>query len=306
MMSMPKNITTSFDNETAHQLVSICPDPVIGVDRSGIITHFNPAAAKLLGYKREDIIERLNIIELYGSRETGRQIKKYIYSNHWGPHGVIEGYEASLLAADGQLIPIRLSATLLLEAEQEIGSLGFFHDMSETKAMEARLRHLSITDDLSGLYNRRHLNTTLIDEVNRSRRYQRPLSLVCIDMDRFKSVNDQLGHQQGDRVIATTAANLKLALRSSDMAFRYGGDEFIALLPETQLSEASRLAERIGQSGEMLINDGSSDGVGIAVSLSIGVVEFDNLEDVETLLSRADQAMYQAKRAGGNRVVTGD
>jgi len=128
--------------------------------------------------------------------------------------------------------------------------------------------------------------------------------LVCIDIDRFKEVNDQLGHQQGDRLIATTASNLSLALRSTDMAFRYGGDEFIALLPETQLSEARRLAERIGQAGKVLIQDGQS--VDVEVKLSIGVVEFDNQEDAETLLSRADQAMYQAKRAGGNRVVTVD
>jgi len=128
--------------------------------------------------------------------------------------------------------------------------------------------------------------------------------LVCIDIDRFKEVNDQLGHQQGDRLIATTASNLSLALRSTDMAFRYGGDEFIALLPETQLSEASRLAERIGQACKVLIHDGQSVDVGVEVKLSIGVVEFDNQEDAETLLSRTDQAMYQAKRAGGNRVVT--
>jgi len=121
MTNMPEKRTTSFDKKTVHQLVSICPDPVIGIDRSGTINHFNPAAAKLLGYKREDIIEQLNIIELYGSRDIGRRIKNYIYSSHWGRPGVIEGYEVSLLAADGQLIPLRLSATLLLEAEQEIG-----------------------------------------------------------------------------------------------------------------------------------------------------------------------------------------
>jgi len=302
---MPNKITPSFDNETVDKLVSICPDPVIGVDRSGTINHFNPAAAKLLGYRREDIIGRLNIIELYGSREIAQQVKKYLYSDQWGPRGKIEAYEAALLDANGQLIPIRLSATLLLEDEQEIGSLGFFHDMSVSKAMEARLRQLSITDDLSGLYNRRHLNTTLLDEMSRSRRYQRPLSLVCIDMDRFKEVNDQLGHQQGDRVIATTATNLRLALRSADIAFRYGGDEFVVLLPETKLSEASLLAERIGQAGKMLMDDGQSDEVDLEVTLSIGVVEFDNQEDIKALLSRGDQAMYQAKRAGGNRVVTG-
>jgi len=302
---MPNKISPSFDNETVDKLVSICPDPVIGVDRSGIINHFNPAAAKLLGYRREDIIGRLNIIELYGTREIAQQVKKYLYSDQWGPQGKIEAYEAALLDSNGQLIPIRLSATLLLEAEQEIGSLGFFHDMSVSKAMEARLRQLSITDDLSGLYNRRHLNTTLLDEMSRSRRYQRPLSLVCIDMDRFKDVNDQLGHQQGDRVIATTATNLRLALRSADIAFRYGGDEFVVLLPETKLSEASLLAERIGQAGKMLMDDGQSDEVDLEVTLSIGVVEFDNQEDIKELLSRGDQAMYQAKRAGGNRVSTG-
>jgi len=140
--------------------------------------------------------------------------------------------------------------------------------------------------------------------MDRSRRYQHPLSVVYIDIDRFKDVNDQLGHQQGDRVIATTAANLSLSLRSTDMAFRYGGDELIALLPETQLSEAGRLAERIAQACKVSIQSGQSVDVDLEVKLSIGVVEYDNQEDAETLLSRADQAMYQAKHAGGNRVVT--
>lgn len=301
-MSNSHNQELGFDSRSLHTLASICPDPVISVNRDGLINHFNRAAANLLGYEVEAVTAKLNIVEFYGSHQTASAVKKMIHSDQWGSCGQIEGYETSLIAADGRIVPIRLSAAILREQGKEVGSVGFFHDMSSAKAMEAKLLQLSITDDLSGLYNRRHFNSSLIDETARSLRYNRPLSLICIDMDHFKHVNDRLGHQQGDRVINAIASALRCTLRSTDMAFRYGGDEFVALLPEAGLAEASALAERIGSSAKMRVTDSKDSSVAVDVTLSIGVAEFDGRENAQTLLKRADNAMYKAKRAGGNGI----
>lgn len=296
------NLAPELGGKSLHNLVSICPDPIIGVDCTGMINVFNLAAANLLGYSPEDVIAQLHITELYGSREVGRAIKRMIYSDQCGAHGQIEGYEASVLTSNGLLISIRLSATILLEQGKEIGSVGFFHDQSGAKAMEARLRQLSITDDLSGLYNRRYFNTILADEMARSSRYNRPLSLIYIDMDHFKEVNDLMGHQEGDRAIKTLAAALHSTLRGTDLAFRYGGDEFVALLPEAQLEEASVLAERIRSSAAVRITSQEDSSMTVYVTLSIGVAEYDMKEETLEFLKRADKAMYEAKHAGGNRI----
>lgn len=289
---------TEITAKGLQNLVSICPDPVIGVSRDGTINHFNGSASRLLGYPHDKVVGLVNIASLYGSRETGRAIKRAIHGEDWGGRGKVEGYETCLVTSDGRQLPIRLSATLLLDNDEEIGSIGFFHDMSAAKAMESRLRQLSITDDLSGLYNVRHFNITLEDELIRSRRYGRPLSLMCLDMDNFKQVNDLMGHQEGDKVISSTASTLRNALRSADLAFRYGGDEFMVLLPETQMGEAVALGERIRRATCKCIT--GTDSLCVDLSVSIGVAEYDMQEDADALMRRADQAMYSAKRCGGN------
>ncbi len=172
--------------------------------------------------------------------------------------------------------------------------------------MEGRLRELSITDSLSGLFNQRYFYSILAGEMVGSRKKQHPLSLICFDIDNFKCCNDKLGHLEGDNVIRMVGQILRDTLRHKDMAFRYGGDEFMILLPETDLSNACFSAERIRKAFNSHWSFGSvcdENTFSEQVTLSLGVAQFNHEEVTDTFIKRADLAMYEAKRAGGNQTV---
>ena len=160
------------------------------------------------------------------------------------------------------------------------------------------LERLSVTDGLTGLFNRRHLIDALTDEVRRARRLKHPLALLMADVDRFKDFNDTFGHQAGDQVLTKVADVLRDSVREIDCAARYGGEEFVVLLPETGAAGAADVAERIRS---RLAQESFSGG---AITLSIGVAEFpEHGENPETLIAGADAALYRAKREGRDRVI---
>ncbi|MCO4756437.1 MAG: GGDEF domain-containing protein [Oceanospirillaceae bacterium] len=285
-------------------LVNLCPDPIIGVDAKGLINLFNAAAQRLLGYSSEDVVGRLHISEIYTSLDHAKEIKRLIQSDDFGERGFVEGYETVLKSALGQEIPIRLSASLLEERDGG-GSVGFFHDLSERKRLEEKLKKQSITDELTGLYNQRHFYGVLSVEMDRAERYQSPLSLICVDLDNLKQVNDQLGHLEGDRILRDVSRALQECSRSVDACFRYGGDEFMILAPQTDCIESAQLAERIRMRFNEICRYSADLGntVVINASLSLGVTDTLALEDVDHFIQRADLAMYEAKNAGGNRTM---
>lgn len=184
--------------------------------------------------------------------------------------------------------------------------MGFFHDLTFRKQMEARLRELSITDSLSGLFNQRYFYSILTEEMLRSRENQCPLSLICFDIDNFKCCNDRLGHLEGDNIIRMVGHILRDTLRHKDTAFRYGGDEFMVLLPGTDLNNARFLAERIRKAFNSQCSFCSvwdKDTFSEQVTLSLGVAQFNPEEVTDTFVKRADLAMYEAKRASGDQTV---
>ncbi len=165
-----------------------------------------------------------------------------------------------------------------------------------------QLEALSVTDDLTGLFNHRAMQQRLKDEFLRAQRYNDPLSVLMIDIDHFKAVNDAHGHLFGDRVLVDLAGVLKAAVRETDFVARYGGEEFLVILPQTHFSGCLPVAERIWRNvGAHRFTDGKLDA---ALTVSIGVAFFPskNVVSVERLLENADQALYQAKREGRNRI----
>jgi diguanylate cyclase (GGDEF)-like protein len=162
---------------------------------------------------------------------------------------------------------------------------------------------ISITDPLTGLLNRRYLEERLTEELNRSKRYNYSMSCLMIDIDDFKNYNDQNGHQAGDVALKITAHALKATLRSADVACRYGGEEFCILLPQTSLSEAGVIAERMRQRvAETDYPYGKSQPLG-TVSISIGISTFaTHIDTAETVIAAADRALYKAKHLGKNRI----
>ena len=174
-----------------------------------------------------------------------------------------------------------------------------FNDMvARLRDSRKELERLSVTDDLTGLYNRRYLMDTLANELRRSRRLDHPCALLMADVDHFKEYNDTYGHLAGDDALLRIAAVLREATRDVDCAARYGGEEFVVLMPETKAPGAIEAAERIRT---RLATD---ERVGGKLSVSIGVAQFpDDGAAPEALLARADAALYRAKREGRDRVL---
>ena len=172
--------------------------------------------------------------------------------------------------------------------------------MDNAKLFE-RMQKMAITDSLTGLFNRRYFYMILNNEIERARRYASDLSLVMMDIDLFKRVNDKFGHLAGDHVLHEVAEICMPILRQSDVMFRYGGEEFMILLPETTKEEAAKVAERIRQSiAETDFN--TRNGI-IKITASIGVTEYSpDFSAANTFIESADKALYRAKEMGRNKV----
>jgi diguanylate cyclase (GGDEF)-like protein len=166
------------------------------------------------------------------------------------------------------------------------------------------LLQLSNTDPLTGLHNRRYLMDTLAREVERSCRTDIPLSLVMIDIDHFKRVNDTYGHQVGDAVLVAVAALLQGQLRPYDTAARFGGEEFVQVLPSTELAAAGAVAERLRKLTANLsfAKEGAAD-LELTISAGVAIVSPGSIVNADDLIRQADTALYRAKQDGRNRVV---
>ncbi len=172
---------------------------------------------------------------------------------------------------------------------------------------EKKIAELAITDELTKVYNRRFLHERLAEEVERGKRYNRPLSCIMMDIDYFKSVNDRHGHDAGDLVLRTVAHAMNDTCRATDCLARYGGEEFVQVLPETPLAEARSVAEKI----RVLISEidiAAANDDHLSVTASFGVASFSPEElkavrGIEDILKAADEALYDAKRNGRNQVA---
>ena len=172
---------------------------------------------------------------------------------------------------------------------------------NKLKKSEKKYKELSITDDLTQLYNSRYFYSKLEEDINRSVRYKHPLSLLLIDIDNFKMLNDTYGHLKGDKVLAMTGKVIKACLRRTDSAYRYGGEEFMVILPGIGLEAAVNAAERIRkQIGAQEFSINTNETVNITVSA--GACQFEPEEKMKAFVKRVDSAMYVAKQEGKNRV----
>ncbi|MDH5436651.1 MAG: GGDEF domain-containing protein [Gammaproteobacteria bacterium] len=166
--------------------------------------------------------------------------------------------------------------------------------------MYKQARDASMKDPLTGAMNRSSLDQTVRREIDLARRHGKPLSLMVIDIDKFKKINDTYGHSVGDRVIQGTVNCIQKTIRSSDILFRYGGEEFVVLLNGAAKKGATMLAERIRESIEQ--GECTAEGNKIKTSVSIGIAILDIDDEPESLFSHADKALYSAKNAGRNCV----
>jgi len=173
----------------------------------------------------------------------------------------------------------------------------------ERALMLARLQDLAITDGLTKLYNSRYFYKQLDSEVNRAKRYNHPLTLLFMDIDYFKRYNDTYGHLEGDKVLFSIGKIIKSCLRKMDTAYRYGGEEFTVILPETNRGEVMTVAKRIKDAMENEKFSPQSE-KSISITISIGATEYCPDERISTLVQRADKAMYLSKQRGRNQIST--
>ena len=185
-----------------------------------------------------------------------------------------------------------LSAAFYGRSRQAIAAL---------RASEQRFKEMSITDELTGLYNSRHFFDRLKAEIQRTDRYRHSLTLLMLDLDNFKQYNDAFGHLAGDRVLAETGNIIRKSIRSTDSAYRYGGEEFAVILPESGGRESLYFAERIRKSFENEALFAHKED-GLRVTVSIGVAQYIPGEEMSAFIKRADKNMYAAKNAGKNRI----
>ena len=420
---------TRKKSEFLDNILKNSPEGIIGNDTEGNIFLFNEAAEKIFGYKAAEAIGKIRASALYPPGGA-REVKEFIYAEGFGGRGRLQDFETKLLTSAGKLVPIRLSCELLHENGREIGTIGFFHDISDRLALQNHLAeseekfrtlfetandailsidgdglilmanraandifeypareiaglnvrrllgsgqegtwevlaryasrtesgkyveasavsrsgrkipfHVSVSESLSGgkrsytaimrdvsqikayeedlqvlantdsltrLFNRRQLYPIMQKEVDRAARKKIPFSVLLIDIDHFKKFNDTYGHAGGDLLLAGFADKMRSALRQMDSAFRFGGEEFVVLLPETAGRDAMVPAERfrrlIADSGFPMPPDGRP----VSVTVSVGVAAYRDGDTLDDVIRHADLAMYAAKRGGRNLVVDYD
>ena len=296
-------------------------DVVWQLDNRLGITYINAADEKLRGFQREEVLGR-SVLELF--TPEGRAIVLDVL-RQWTaqPHGPLR-FEAPQLRKDGSQVWVEVSSTPIVNALGVVtGSNGITRDITERRRqqvtleeshlqlerklaevteLQTRLREQALRDPLTGVYNRRYLDETLPRELSRAKREGYPLAVIMLDLDHFKHINDTYGHPAGDDVIVALAGIISAHTRKSDVICRYGGEEFLAVLPRMTLAQAEERAQRWRLA--MMGTEVRHGEFVMTATLSAGVAAFpESGAEVDQLLLHADSALYQAKNEGRNRVV---
>ncbi|HNM95086.1 MAG TPA: GGDEF domain-containing protein, partial [Mycobacterium sp.] len=199
---------------------------------------------------------------------------------------------------DGSIMTGELQVIPHVDADGRVVQiLGVTRDVSERRQFEAELRRLAVTDEVTGLWNRRHGEELLAAELADARAAGRPMALLMLDIDHFKSINDRHGHQGGDDALVEVSRRLRDSLPGTDMVSRWGGDEFVVLLRDCRIDEGLTVADKI----RGRIADTAFESFGL-MTVSVGAAELQPGDDLDAWLARADEALYKAKRSGRNAV----
>lgn len=288
--------------EEIEDLYKHAPCAYHSLDENGLVVRMNDTELEWLGYSREEIIGKMNFSDLLtpASQQTFRE-----NFPRFKETGYEHDLEFELKRKDGTLLPILLSATAIRDASgQFIMSRSTLFDLTERKKLEHKLERQARIDMLTGLNNRRHFFELAEQQLARARRHGRPLSLLMMDLDNFKAVNDTYGHHVGDTALQKLSEVSVYTLRAIDILGRLGGEEFAALLPETTGEQALELAERLRLAVENAVMK-LENGALFHFTVSIGVSSFESMDArIDIMLKRADAALYKAKNAGRNRVFS--
>jgi diguanylate cyclase (GGDEF)-like protein/PAS domain S-box-containing protein len=272
----------------------------------GKMVDVNEGFVSLTGYDRGEVLGKrtmdLGIWENEEDRTT--------FVDTLSRKGKVNGMEFRFRKKDGGVLTGLLSAEIIL-VDGEKNILASIADITERKNAEEalresenRYRELSIIDDLTKLYNSRQFYDRLKIEIDRANRYGQPLTLLLLDLDDFKTFNDNYGHVEGDRVLSRLGHVVKSCLRQTDSAYRYGGEEFTVLLPMTTGRDGIVIAERIRTEFKKE-RFSTAPGQEVSLTVSIGIAQYTPQEEMKAFVHRVDQLMYQGKKNGKDRVCCG-
>ncbi len=296
LITLDENKHIARDNQ---MIVSTAGEGILRADPDGIVTYVNPAACEMLGYGTRELIGRNGHSLTHHSRANGTPYPAEdcpIRAVLSGDSPVRVGDEV-FWRSDGTSFPVDYTAAPIRQDGQAIGVVVVFDDVTAQRTAEDRLRYQADHDPLSGLFNRRRFVEEVEKELRHARRYRSSGSLLMLDLDSFKFVNDSFGHDIGDEVIRRLAILLKERLRESDTIGRLGGDEFAILVPHAYLDQGLALAGSL----RSLIKSQTEP----SVEASVGVVSFNGDEELvaDDLIVRADIVLYEAKQQGGGAVA---
>ncbi|MBZ5498098.1 MAG: diguanylate cyclase [Acidobacteriia bacterium] len=268
---------------------------VLSTDTLGFVMTSSIGSETIFRLSQKQIVGE-DILTLFTDSRFRRELSAYI------ANPTISTLERIKLAQQGAEVVSYLDVSLQRvydPAKRPVGFLCIVQDVTENVLLERMLESLSITDELTGLYNRRQFFAAITAEMERCHRFQRSISLCFFDLDRFKQFNDTHGHLRGDQALKETAELILSLVRSKvDTCYRYGGDEFTIIMPETTLDNARVVAERIRESvGRHFQHE---------ITVSIGITSSADAAEAEDLVERADRAMYGAKSLGGNCTIIND
>lgn len=277
-------------------------DAIVSVGEDGKVAMANRAAQELLGYGEESL-SGMEATQLFPPRFVDYWKELSVYASGLAPGNERRNIEIMVLSKFGAEIPVQLTLAERIVRGQRIRT-AILRDISDRKSLEEELRLQSITDTLTELYNRRHFHSLAQNEAERAQRNHVPFSVLLMDVDRFKQYNDAFGHDEGDKVLRALGDEIRKNFRTMDTGFRYGGEEFLVLLPETTAESALIPAERLRERFSAIPFLPHPDEEPRSVTLSIGIAEFRPGTSIDDLVRSADRAMYAAKNAGRNRTVS--
>jgi diguanylate cyclase (GGDEF)-like protein/PAS domain S-box-containing protein len=303
--------------EKFRQIATAAQDAIIMMDNDGCIAYWNPAAERIFGHTREEALGQ----ELHAFIGAARYYEAYGKASQqfrFTGEGAAIGKTRELAAVrkDGTEFPVELSISAVRLGDKW-SAVGILRDITERKRMEEQLNaslaekevlvqslnELAIRDGLTGLYNHRAFYKLLEDELGRAQRFNRPVSLLLLDIDHFKRVNDTYGHLAGDAILRELGELLVREARAIDRVCRYGGEEITVILPETDLDAAANFAERLRAAVEAQLFDVNAS-VPLRITVSIGVASWlAHADSAQALVAAADTAMYAAKQSGRNLAI---
>ena len=285
--------------ETYKAAVDHAPAAIMITNNRGRIEYVNEAFLKTSGYSRREILGRSPA--MFGAGHT----RSEVYADLWQTilSGRVWRGEVCNRRKSGEEYWENMAISPLRD---RFGRVSHFvavrEDITERKGREDDLRQLAQVDALTGIANRRHLIERAEQERRRAERFGQPLALLMVDIDYFKTINDEHGHAVGDQAIRMVAQTCAVSVREIDVVGRYGGEEFVIVLPGTLPEGARELADRLRQQ-IAAIEIAGADGAPIGVTVSIGFAAFESGDELEQLLAAADAALYRAKSLGRNCVV---